>query len=549
MGKRRRRPPGVSCRPEKKGWTRPPLPASLPRGALGPRLPPIVQSGKLKSTSQWPRPSADISPRWPGALPAPGHLEPSPSSAATVPASPASAQGGPGGPPGLSPPRPPPGRAPRPVPATSAHRTRPRSAGAQLRPSPRPRRSGAVRSPGLPGRRDAGALRRWKSRPAGAARSAPAGLCGPRGRGEGPGLRAHRRRPRPCRSRPFLSPPAPRALRSRPGRPGGVRAAPPDRAGEPAARPPGRGPQPSKRLSERREGTQRPSAWRASAPPALPAPRPWPPACDPGPGAPTDLLLERRHPRSRRRWGSGSARGRPPPAAPSPARPAPRPAARPPRRARSPGGLAPWPPPPARPPLSRLPRPLRPPAPSRPTILSARGAGPRWLPSSAKSQARQPPCHRAANGKCPVPGAPRSFPRRPFRKEKAQPQTRVLGAGPQPCPPSLSPTSPALVQDWPLRSRPHYSDPSEPSPTSLSKRRRSHLRPPRPPGIPSHGSRVVSIQNGNAPRPSVSSSATQGDPSSTLTLDRHGATPVLSTAGQAALKPGCHCQGFAGTPG
>ncbi|XP_069413128.1 collagen alpha-1(I) chain-like [Ovis canadensis] len=429
MGKRRRRPPGVSCRPEKKGWTRPPLPASLPRGALGPRLPPIVQSGKLKSTSQWPRPSADISPRWPGALPAPGHLEPSPSSAATVPASPASAQGGPGGPPGLSPPRPPPGRAPRPVPATSAHRTRPRSAGAQLRPSPRPRRSGAVRSPGLPGRRDARALRRWKSRPAGAARSAPAGLCGPRGRGEGPGLRAHRRRPRPCRSRPFLSPPAPRALRSRPGRPGGVRAAPPDRAGEPAARPPGRGPQPSKRLSERREETQRRSAWRASAPPALPAPRPWPPACDPGPGAPTDLLLERRHPRSRRRWGSGSARGRPPPAAPSPARPAPRPAARPPRRARSPGCLAPWPPPPARPPLSRLPRPLRPPAPSRPTILSARGAGPHWLPSSAKSQARQPPCHRAANGKCPVPGAPRSFPRRPFRKEKAQPQTRWTTGG------------------------------------------------------------------------------------------------------------------------
>lgn len=186
--------------------TRPPLPASLPRGALGPRLPPIVQSGKLKSTSQRPRPGADISPRWPGALPSPGHLEPSPSRAATVPASPASAPGGPGGPPGLSPPRPPPGRAPRPVPATSAHRTRPRAAGAQLRPSPRPGRSDAVRSPRLPGRRDARALRRWKSRPAGAARPAPAGLCGPRGLGEGPGLRAHRRRPRPCRRGRALSP-------------------------------------------------------------------------------------------------------------------------------------------------------------------------------------------------------------------------------------------------------------------------------------------------------------------------------------------------------
>ncbi|XP_027369352.1 uncharacterized protein LOC113875150 [Bos indicus x Bos taurus] len=179
------------------------------------------------------------------APPSPGHPEPSPSRATTVPASSALAQGGPSGPPGLSPPRPPPGRVPE--------------AGART-PSAQP---------AYPGRRDARALRLWKSRPAGAARSAPAGLCGPRRLDEGPGPRAHRGRPRPCagaaRSRPFPSPPAPRAFRSSRGAARrGPRSAPRPGWGAGGApelppRPPpaGRGPQPSNRLSERREETQR----------------------------------------------------------------------------------------------------------------------------------------------------------------------------------------------------------------------------------------------------------------------------------------------------
>ena len=72
-GVQSRRPPGVSCVQRKGGGDTPSAPSfsPLPRGALGPRLPPIVQSGKLKSTARWPRPSADISARWPGPAPPP----------------------------------------------------------------------------------------------------------------------------------------------------------------------------------------------------------------------------------------------------------------------------------------------------------------------------------------------------------------------------------------------------------------------------------------------------------------------------------------------
>ena len=191
--------------------------------------------------------------------------------------------------------------------------------------------------------------------------------------------------------------------------------------------------------------------------------------------------------------------------------------------------------PPARPPRSRLPRPLRPPGPSPPTILSAWGARPHSLPSSAKSQARQPPCHRVANGKCPVPGAPRSFPRRPFRKEKAQPQTRVLGAGPQPCPPSLSPAGPALVQDAaPIPMTP-LSPPQVRSfllPNFSEQKEVAFSTPWNP------ASRIQGCVDSEWERPtSIRLQLSHSrEPPSTLTLDRHGATPVLSTAGQAALR-------------
>ncbi|XP_055260606.1 basic proline-rich protein-like [Moschus berezovskii] len=304
--------------------------------ALGPRLPPIVQSGKLKSTSRWPRPSADISAHWPGRPPSPGHPEPSSSRAATVPASPTSAQGGPGGRPGRSPPQPPPGRAAE---AGSRHQRPPDAPALGRRSAPSLAAPQALgRRPLTQPPRDAGALGR-----------SACGSPGPRGRP----LRAARPL-RPARARrgpgapgaPAAPPPplapSPRRLPRAPagsarGRPAGVRAAPADGA-EPPLRPPfpppaGRGPQPSNPLSERREETLRPRACRRGPAPRAPGPRTLAARLRPQTRGPTDLLLERRRPRPRRRWGSGSARGRPPPAASSPARPAPRPAARPPRRA------------------------------------------------------------------------------------------------------------------------------------------------------------------------------------------------------------------------
>lgn len=400
--------------------TRPPLPASLPRGALGPRLPPIVQSGKLKSTSQRPRPGADISPRWPGPSHPLGTWSQAPRGPPPFPPVPPRLRAAPAGRqdcphPGL-PRGGPPGRFPPPAPTARA-RARPALSSV-------PRRALGARMPSAhPDSRDAGTLGRSAGGSPGP-RGPPAPLrpasAAPEGsaRAPGSGRTGAARAPAAgaARSRPFLSPPAPRASRSRPGRSGGVRAAPPDRAGEPAARPAGRGPQPSKRLSERREETQRRSAWRASAPPALPAPRPWPPACDPRPGAATDLLLERRLPRSRRRWGSGSARGRPPPAAPSPARPAPRPAARPPAPPRAEPGV---------------PRAVAP-APRAPSALPA--------PASAQATCPVPSDDSLGPGRrpalapllCEVPGAP--APVSPCRQREVPCAWRpsVLSAAPVP---------------------------------------------------------------------------------------------------------------------
>ncbi|XP_070625040.1 basic proline-rich protein-like [Bos indicus] len=419
-----------------------------------------LTSGKLKSTSRWPRPSADISARWPGppipwapgAKPLEGHHRSRqfrlgsgrPQRAARTVPTPASPGAGPRG------------RFPPPAP-TGRARARPALSSV-------PRRAPGARTPSAqpayPGRRDARALRLWKSRPAGAARSAPAGLCGPRRLDEGPGAPGAPGPPPPLRRGRALSPlplaacPARLPVQSG-GGPEGSAQRPPDRAGEPAARP-------SCPRARRRRGADhsprtgcRSGGKRHSG-------------CAPEGGGP-------RRPRSR-----PHDPGRPP-ATPDP---------RPPLTCCSSAGtrglgVAGAPAPPAGAPRRRLPAPRGPrpaPPPARP---AARGAGapraaarapraPSTLPAPASAQATCPvpsddslvpgrrpalaplrrevpgapaPCHRVANGKCPVPGAPRSFPRRPFRKEKAQPQTRVLGAGPQPCPPSLSPAGPALVQD------------------------------------------------------------------------------------------------------
>ncbi|XP_065760919.1 collagen alpha-1(I) chain-like [Muntiacus reevesi] len=360
--------------------------------------------------------------------PSPGHPEPSPSRVATVPASPASAQGGPGGPPERSPPRPPPG----PVPATSAHRTRPRSAGAQLRPSPRPRRSDAVRSPSLPrtpGRSGA----RPVEVPTRGGRPPRSGrpLRPPRAR-RGPGARAHHGAPAPAagaaRSSPYSSPPALRAFRSSPGT---VRRSPrsaPDRAGEPAARPSRRRrADPSPRTGCRSGGKRR--SGRAPEGGDLRRPRSRPddpgrPPATPDRGPPLTCCLR------------AGARGLGVAGAPSPPAGAPR------RRLLAPRGPRPAPPP-ARPavrgawgascggscppralhaPGSRvrsghLPRPLR--------RLSRPGAQARTRSPPARSP--RSPCRQR---EVPRACCPRPFPRRPLRKEKAQPQTRVLGLVP-----------------------------------------------------------------------------------------------------------------------
>ncbi|XP_043761723.1 basic proline-rich protein-like [Cervus elaphus] len=388
-------------------------------------------------------------------------------------AAPAGLQNGPH--PGL-----PRGGPPRPVPATSAHRTRPLSAGAQLRSSPRPRRSDAVRSPSLPG--TPGRLGAPPVEvPARGGRPPRSGrpLRPPRAR-RGPGARAHRAAPAPAagvaRSSPFSSPPALRAFRSSPGT---VRRSPrsaPDRAGEPAARPS----RPRARRSRRRRGAD-PSPrtgcrsggkrhnGRAPEGEGLRRPRSRPddpgrPPATPDPGPPLTCCS-----RAGAR-GLGVAGAPTPPAgaprrrlpAPRGPRPAP-PPARPPRRARSLGCLVRRLVPPARPPRSRLPRPLRPPASSPPTILSARGAGPHSLPSCAKPRGAPAPGHRVANGKCPVPGVLGPFHGARSGRRKLSLKPGSWGWSPAlPRFPSLAGS--ALVQDWPLRSRPHSSDPSEPSP-------------------------------------------------------------------------------------
>lgn len=146
-------PRGSAAVQRKGGGDTPSAPSfsPLPRGALGPRLPPIVQSGKLKSTSRWPRPSADISARWPGPPHPLGTRSQAPRGPPPFPPVPPWLRAAPAGRQDCPHPGLPRGGSPRPVPATSAHRTRPRSASAQLRPSPRPRRSDAVRSACLPG--------------------------------------------------------------------------------------------------------------------------------------------------------------------------------------------------------------------------------------------------------------------------------------------------------------------------------------------------------------------------------------------------------------
>lgn len=111
----------------------------LPCGALGLRLPPIVQSGKLKSKARWPRPQRrHLCSAGPGPS-----LIPWASRAKSLERRHHSrnsyvGSGQPGGRPGQSEARP----QPRPllgplspVPATNAHWTRPRSAGVRLSPS------------------------------------------------------------------------------------------------------------------------------------------------------------------------------------------------------------------------------------------------------------------------------------------------------------------------------------------------------------------------------------------------------------------------------
>ena len=461
MGERSR-PPGVSCGTEKRGWghaLRSQLLSSPPRS---PWPPPSSHCtvGETEVYIAVAAPQRRHLRSLARAPPSPGHPEPSPSRATTVPASSALAQGGPSGPPGLSPPRPPPGRVPE---AGSRHQRPPDAPALGQRSAP------SLAAPQALGRRplslptrDVGTLARsacgspgprGPPAPLRPASAAPAGST----RARGPGRTGAAPAPAPG---PRALAPSPRRLPRAPsgpvgGRPGGVRAAPPDRAGEPAARPS------CPRARRRRGADHSPRTGRRSGGKRHSG-------CAPEGGGP-------RRPRSR-----PHDPGRPP-ATPDP---------RPPLTCCSSAGtrglgVAGAPAPPAGAPRRRLPAPRGPrpaPPPARP---AARGAGapraaarapraPSTLPAPASAQATCPvpsddslvpgrrpalaplrrevpgapaPCHRVANGKCPVPGAPRSFPRRPFRKEKAQPQTRVLGAGPQPCPPSLSPAGPALVQD------------------------------------------------------------------------------------------------------